>query len=70
MPLSPHDLYRLASDLAQEHGPAARDLASRAVMVLEAEGDHVRAQFWFVMLVMVEDIRVGLIDPHAKITLH
>ncbi len=70
MPLSPRDLYRLASELAAEHGPAARDLASRTVMAMEAEGDLVRAQFWFVMLVMVEDIRAGLVDPHAAVTLH
>lgn len=32
------DLYRLASDLAAEHGAQVCDYASRAVMTLEAEG--------------------------------
>ena len=35
MSMSTGDLYRLASDLAAEHGPEACDYASRAVMTLE-----------------------------------
>jgi len=50
MAMSTGDLYRLAGDLAAEHGAAASDYASRAVMTLEAEGNHARAQFWFVMM--------------------
>ena len=46
MPLSTGDLYHLASELAAEHGAAASEYASRAAMTLEAEGNHVRAQFW------------------------
>ena len=38
MTMTTDDLYRLASDLAAEHGKAASDYASRAVMTLEAEG--------------------------------
>jgi hypothetical protein len=68
--MSTGDLYRLASDLAEEHGPAARDYASLAVMTLEAEGAHERARFWFLMLVLLSDINSGRIDPDAFITIH
>jgi hypothetical protein len=68
--MSTGDLYRLAGDLALEHGPAARDYASRAVMTLEAQGNHARAQFWFVIMVMLGDINTGRIDPDARITIH
>jgi hypothetical protein len=65
------DLYRLASDLAAEHGAAkASDYASRAVMTLEADGSHERAKFWFVMLVMLGDIQTGRVDPDARISIH
>jgi len=70
MRMTTGDLYRLASDLASEHGAAASDYASRAVMTLEAEGSHERARFWFLMLVMLGDIRTGRIDPDAHITVH
>lgn len=70
MAMSTNDLYRLAGDLAQEHGPAACDYASRAVMTLEAEGNHSRAQFWFVMLVLLGDINSGRVDPEARISIH
>jgi hypothetical protein len=64
------ELYRLAGDLADEHGAAASDFASRAVMTLEAEGAHERAQFWFLMLILLGDINSGRVDPDALITLH
>ena len=70
MALATSDLYHLASDLAAEHGNAACDYASRAVMTLEADGSHERAQFWFVMLVMLGDIQAGRIDPDARISIH
>ena len=70
MAMSTDDLYRLAGDLAAEHGAAASDYASRAVMTLEAEGNHTRAQFWFVMLVMLGDINAGLVDPQKHIRVH
>jgi hypothetical protein len=70
MRMTTGDLYRLASDLADEHGPAASDYASRAVMTLEAEGSHERAQFWFLMLVLLGDIHSGRIDPDARISIH
>ena len=68
--MSTDDLYRLAGDLAAEHGPAASDYASRAVMTLEAEGNHARAQFWFVMLVLLGDIHSGRVDPDSHISIH
>lgn len=64
------DLYRLASDLAAEHGAKATDYASRAVVTLEAEGAHDRAQFWFLMLVLLGDISSGRVDPRAHISIH
>ena len=70
MKMSTGDLYRLAGDLAAEHGKAASDFASRAVMTLEAEGAHERAQFWFLMLVLVGDVTSGRVDPDAYITIH
>jgi hypothetical protein len=70
MKMSTGDLYRLAGDLAAEHGKAASDFASRAVMTLEAEGAHERAQFWFLMLILVGDVTSGRVDPDAYITIH
>ena len=70
MAMTTGDLYRLANDLAAEQGPAASDYASRAVMTLEAEGAHDRAQFWFLMLVLLADINSGRIDPEGSITIH
>ena len=70
MRMSTGDLYRLAGDLAAEHGPAASDYASRAVMTLEAEGNHARARFWFLMLIMLADIKAGRVDPGRPISVH
>lgn len=70
MAMSTGDLYRLAGDLAAEHGAAASDYASRAVMTLEAEGSHERAKFWFVMLVLLGDINTGRVDPEVRISIH
>ena len=70
MRMSTGDLYRLAGELAAEHGPAASDHVSRAMMTLEAEGSHERAQFWFLVLVMLGDINAGRIDPDARISIH
>lgn len=68
--MTTNDLYRLASDLAAEHGAAASEYASRAVMALEAEGAHERAQFWLLMLVLLGDINSGRVDPDACISIH
>ncbi|HEX3755871.1 MAG TPA: hypothetical protein VHV26_12435 [Rhizomicrobium sp.] len=70
MAMTTDDLYRLASDLAQEHGANASDYASQAAVALEAEGSHERAKFWFLMLVLLADIKSGRIDPQAHITVH
>jgi hypothetical protein len=70
MTMSTTDLYRLAGELAAEHGTAASDYASRAVMTLEAEGNHARAQFWFVMSVLLSDINSGRVDPDRQISIH
>jgi hypothetical protein len=39
-------------------------------MTLEAEGAHERAQFWFLMLVMLGDISSGHVDPQGRISIH
>lgn len=70
MAMRTDDLYRLAGDLAAEHGAAASDYASRAIYALEAEGSHERAHFWFLMLVMLGDINTGRVNPGAKISIH
>jgi len=67
MRMTTGDLYRLAGDLAAEHGPAASDYASRAVMILEAEGSHERAQFWFLMLCCWRH-QFRRVDPEARIS--
>ena len=70
MALSTSDLYRLAGALVAEHGDAATDFASRAVMLMEHEGNHTRAQFWFVLLMLLDDIQTGRIDPGQHIRIH
>ena len=68
--LSTHDMVRLASDFADEHGADACDYAYRAVLSFEAEGEGERAYFWFLLLVMMGDIVSRRIDPDAAITIH
>ena len=70
MAMTTGDLYRLASDLAEEHGAQASDYASRAVMTLEAEGNHDRAKFWFVMLILLDDVISHRVDPDLVISIH
>ena len=64
------DMYRLASDFAEEHGSEACDYAYRAVIAFEAEGQAERAYFWFLLLVMMGDITSHRIDPDRSITVH
>jgi hypothetical protein len=64
------DMYRLASDFAEEHGSDACDYAYRAVISFEAEGQGERAYFWFLLLVMMGDIVSRRIDPDGVITIH
>jgi hypothetical protein len=68
--LTTGDMYRLASDFADEHGNEACDYAYRAVVSFEAEGEGERAYFWFLLLVMMGDIVSRRIDPDAAITIH
>jgi hypothetical protein len=68
--LTTGDMYRLASDFAEEYGDEASDFAWRAVMSFEAEGAGERAYFWFLLLVMLGDIAAHRIDPAAAITIH
>jgi hypothetical protein len=68
--LTTGDMYRLASDFADEHGDEACDYAYRAVVSFEAEGEGERAYFWFLLLVMMGDITNHRIDPDAAITIH
>jgi hypothetical protein len=68
--LSTHDMVRLASDFAEEHGADACDYAYRAVLSFEAEGEGERAYFWFLLLVMLSDIASHRLDPEAALTIH
>ena len=68
--LSTGDMYRLASDFAEEFGNDASDYAWRAVMSFQAEGASDRAYFWFLLLVMLGDIAAHRIEPGAAITIH
>ena len=68
--LTTGDMYRLASDFADEHGEEASDYAYRAVISFEADGEGERAYFWFLLLVMVGDIVSHRIDPDVAITVH
>jgi hypothetical protein len=68
--LTTGDMFRLASDFAEEHGAKASDYAYRAVISFEAEGEDERAYFWFLLLVMLGDIASKRIQPGAPITIH
>jgi hypothetical protein len=68
--LTTGDMFRLASDFAEEHGAKASDYAYRAVISFEAEGEGERAYFWFLLLVMLGDIASKRIQPGAAITIH
>lgn len=68
--MSTDDLYKLAADLANEHGVLALEYARRAVMTFDAEGARDRAEFWQVLSVLLDDIMTQRLDPDAPITLH
>ena len=69
MAMNASDLYRLAADLAAEHGPMAVDYARRAITSFEADGVPDRAEFWYLMSVLLDDIVENRLDPLAPITL-
>ena len=68
--LTTGEMYRLASDFAEEHGKDACDYAYRAVVNFEAEGEGERAYLWFLMLVMLGDIASYRLDPDGPLTIH
>ena len=64
MSISALDMYRLAGELAAEHGLLARDYAQRAYRTMDTEGHHERAQFWFAMSILVDDVMLRGLDPY------
>ncbi|MBV9044456.1 MAG: hypothetical protein JO348_05590 [Alphaproteobacteria bacterium] len=69
--LSANDLYRLAADLAEEHGSnSAMEYARQAVVSFEAEGAIDRARFWFTMCVFLDDLAEHRLDPAYPVTIH
>jgi hypothetical protein len=70
MLLGADDLYRIAADLAEEHGASAMDYARRAVVSFQAEGAIDRARFWLTVCVFLDDIVEHRQDPDAQITIH
>jgi hypothetical protein len=70
MQLNAGDMCRLAADLAAEHGYSACEYARRAVVSFESEGESDRAQFWFMLSVLLDDILLQRLDPEAAITIH
>jgi hypothetical protein len=68
--MSTDDLYKLAADLANEHGMMAVEYARRAVAAFDAEGARDRAEFWQLLSVLLDDIMAQRLDPDAPITLH
>jgi hypothetical protein len=70
MQLTANDFYRLAADLADEHGADAMAYAQRAVAAFEAEGVPDRARFWFTMCVFLDDLAENRMSPEQLVTIH
>jgi hypothetical protein len=68
--MSTDDLYKLAADLANEHGILALEYARRAVASFDAEGAKERAEFWQLLSVLLDDIVTLRLDPDAPIVVH
>jgi hypothetical protein len=64
------DLRQLAADLALEHGSEAAEYARRAVLTLEYQGEEERAQFWFALSILLDDIITHHVDPDAPLIIH
>ena len=64
------DLSQLAAELASEHGSDAVDYARRAVVTLECEGEGERAQFWFALSILLDDIVTQRVDPDRPVVIH
>ncbi len=70
MNLNAADMYRLAADFAAEHGVQAVDYARRAMINFEADGAHERAQFWYTLSILIDDIVEKRLDPLGHFTIH
>jgi len=58
----------MAGEMAFEHGALAVDVAKRAYRDMDAEGDQPRAQFWFLMAVLIDDVlRYGIDSDEGPI---
>jgi hypothetical protein len=64
------ELCRLAIDLALEHGEHALAYARRAATCLEADGEGDRAEFWFALSILLDDIFTQRLDPERAIAIH
>ncbi|HSC60865.1 MAG TPA: hypothetical protein VLC29_06505 [Rhizomicrobium sp.] len=64
------DLCLLAAELASEHGADAVNYARRAVITLEGEGEDERAQFWFALSILLDDIVTQRVDPDRPVVIH
>ncbi|MBS0272880.1 MAG: hypothetical protein JSR55_00440 [Proteobacteria bacterium] len=60
----------MAAELASEHGSDAVDYARRAVVTLECEGEGERAQFWFALSILLDDIVAQRVDPDRPVIIH
>ncbi len=65
MTISARNLCQMAGELAEEHGVLALDYARRVYRTMECEGDTDRAQFWFTLSVLVDDVMTHRLDPDA-----
>jgi len=70
MPIATSELCRLAGHLAQEHGASALAYARREATCLEADGAVDRAEFWFALSVLLDDILAQRLDPGHAIAIH
>ncbi len=70
MAISASELCHLAGELAAEHGVLARDYAQRAYRALEGEGQFDRAQFWFALSILVDDVMLRGLDPEHGPSIH
>ncbi|GAA0539266.1 hypothetical protein FHS83_003688 [Rhizomicrobium palustre] len=70
MTVSAQFLCRMAGDLAEEHGELAVDIARRAFRDRNVEGDDRRAEFWYLISVLVDDVQRYGLDPEGGPVLH
>jgi hypothetical protein len=64
------DTCRLAAELMEEYGDIIDDVAGRAIVTYEADGEHERAAMWRVLHAICGDIAARRIDPEAAISIH